>query len=231
MVAAKNSNKGILFLVKKEFGKFIGIFLFLLITTAIIINFGLIKEIFDFKAIHGEAFNYLKSKFEKRRETALKIPGVELGNPEPEFEFSNKPDSIEIPKIKISAPIILPKSSTRKDLQSALKEGTVFYPDSDLPGKSGMTVILGHSAPSGWPKINYDWAFSRLNELSEGDEIFVYFDHKKYNYRVVEKMFLNKGGEISDYDPTNQKSTLIMMSCWPPGIDLKRVAVQAELQI
>jgi sortase (surface protein transpeptidase) len=93
-----------------------------------------------------------------------------------------------------------------------------------------MTVILGHSAPSGWPKINYDWVFSRLNGLSDGDEIFVFFDQKKYNYRVVEKIFLSKGGEIPDYDPTNQKSILIMLSCWPPGVDLKRIAVQAELQ-
>jgi hypothetical protein len=73
MITAKNSNKGNLFLVKKEFGKFIGIFLFLLITTAIVINFGVLKEIFNFKEIHGEAFNYLKSKFEKRREIALKF--------------------------------------------------------------------------------------------------------------------------------------------------------------
>jgi LPXTG-site transpeptidase (sortase) family protein len=230
MITAKNSNKGILFLAKKEFGRFVGIFLFLLITTAIIINFGIIKEIFNFKEIHGEAFNYLKSKFEKKKEIALKISEVELSSSESKFEFSDKPDSIEIPKIKVSAPIILPKSSTRKDLQAALKKGTVFYSDSDLPGKPGMTVVLGHSAPSGWPKINYDWVFSRLNGLSEGDEIFVYFDHKKYNYRVIEKIFLNKEGEIPDYDPANQKSILIMLSCWPPGLDLKRIAVQAELQ-
>jgi len=231
MITAKNGNKGILFLVKKEFGRFIGIFLFLLITTAIIINFGIIKEIFNFKGIHGEAFNYLKSKFEKKKEIVLKIPEVELSSPEPKFEFSDKPNSIEIPKIKISAPIILPKNTVRKDLQSALKQGTIFYPDSDLPGKSGMTVILGHSAPSGWPKINYDWVFTQLNKLDAGDEVFIYFDHKKYNYRVTEKIFLDKGGEIPDYDPTNQKSILIMLSCWPPGIDLKRIAVQAELQI
>jgi len=231
MITAKNNSTGILFLVKKEFGRFIGIFLFLLITTVIVINFGIIKEIFDFKEIHGEAFNYLKSKFKEKKEIALKIPEVELSSSEPKFEFSDKPDSIEIPKIKVSAPIILPRSAARKDLQAALKKGTVFYPDSDLPGKPGMTVVLGHSAPSGWPKINYDWVFSRLNGLSEGDEIFVYFDHKKYNYRVVEKIFLNKGGEIPDYDPTNQKSILIMLSCWPPGLDLKRIAVQAELQI
>lgn len=230
MIVAKNDNKGILSLVKKEIGKFLRIFIFLLLIITIIISFGTIKEMFNLKAIHGEAFNYLKSKFKEKREIALRIPEVELSSPEPKFEFSDKPNSIEIPQIGVSTPIILSKSSARRDLQNSLKKGTVFYPDSDLPGNPGMTVILGHSAPSGWPKINYDWVFSRLNKLDSGDEVFVYFEHKKYPYRVTKKIFLNKGEEIPEYDPTETKSTLIMLSCWPPGIDLKRIAVQAELQ-
>jgi LPXTG-site transpeptidase (sortase) family protein len=86
---------------------------------------------------------------------------------------------------------------------------------------------LGHSAPAGWPKIKYDWVFSRLNELSDGDEIFVYFENKKYTYQFSKKIFLEKGEELPSL-LTNSENILVLISCWPPGKDLRRIAVVAK---
>ena len=113
-------------------------------------------------------------------------------------------------------------------MQKALNIGVVLFPDSVLPGESGQTIILGHSAPVGWPKIKYDWIFSRLNELTEGDEIIVYFNNRKYAYVVSRKVFLERGEEISEDGLTNDENMVVLISCWPPGKDLRRIAVEAN---
>lgn len=148
-----------------------------------------------------------------------------IQNPKKE-NIINKPNTISIPKINIEAPIIFVNSTQPKDFLKPLKEGVTHYP-SALPGESGRTIILGHSAPSGWPKINYDWVFSNLNKLERGDEVFIFFNNQKYRYLVKEKIFLRKG---QDLPSQNSDSELILISCWPPGIDNKRIGVLAELQ-
>jgi LPXTG-site transpeptidase (sortase) family protein len=138
-------------------------------------------------------------------------------------EFYEKEDSIEIPKIKISAPLIV--VGKEEEVKKALDRGVVLWPSSALPGEKGQVIILGHSAPPNWPKIKYDWVFSNLNSLEKGDEIFVYFKKKKYVYRVEEKIFLNRGQELPKTDP--EKTILFLISCWPPGKDFRRIAIEA----
>ena len=217
-------------LTGKELGKLLKLFIFLFLITIIVINWGTIKGVFDYKAVYGEILSSLKAEFTEKKETVLKVPQVRLNKPEPEFEYTDKSDSIEIPKFELTVPLLISETTADNDLQQLLKKGVVFYPDSVLPGKEGATVILGHSAPSGWPKINYDWVFTRLNELESGDEVFIYLNNRKYPYLVTEKLFLKKGDEIPESGMLGAISTLTLLSCWPPGIDHKRIAIQAELQ-
>jgi LPXTG-site transpeptidase (sortase) family protein len=138
-------------------------------------------------------------------------------------EIYEKEDSIEIPKIKISAPLIV--VGKEEEVKKALDRGVILWPGSALPGEKGQVIILGHSAPPNWPKIKYDWVFSNLNLLEKGDEIFVYFKKKKYAYRVEDKIFLNRGQELPKTDP--ERSVLFLISCWPPGKDFRRIAIEA----
>lgn len=228
MLKEKNKILRKLFSIKKEMEKFLRIFIFLFLIVIVILNWGTLKEMFNYKTIYGDMLSSLKTKFVSEKEIALSVPQIKLS--EPEFEFSDKSDSLEIPKIEIYAPLVFPESSQKNDLTKSLKQGVVFYPGSVLPGEEGITVILGHSAPSNWPKINYDWVFTRINELNPSDEIFVYFNHYKYPYRITKKFFLDRGEEIPNFDLSESESILMMLSCWPPGVDHKRIAVQAELQ-
>lgn len=204
---------------KERMGNFLRIFGFVFLAALIFINWGTIREIFNYKAIYGDIIDSLKS----RKEVVIKVPEVELNEP----KFTEKPDGIEIPKIGITAPLIFSEGNDNKDFSEALKRGVVYYPQSVLPGEEGQTVILGHSAPIGWPNVNYDWIFSRINELEKGDEIFVYFNHRHYVYIVNEKFILNQGDEIPKL--TNSKTGLTLLSCWPPGVNYRRLAVQAEI--
>ncbi len=224
---AEKKSKSIL----KEIGKFLRIFVFLALISLITIHWSSTKGIFDYKSVYGDIANFFKTT--KEKVAVIKVPEVELSEPKNEFKnepkFVDKPDSLEIPKIEITAPIIFIESNDNKEYEKALKNGVVHYSDSVLPGEVGQTIILGHSAPSGWPKINYDWVFSRLNELEIGDEVIIYFQNREYPYLVTKKYFLQTGQDIPSGDLTNSNNMLILISCWPPGVNLKRIAVEAEL--
>lgn len=144
-----------------------------------------------------------------------------------EIPYTEKGDSIEVPKIEVKAPLVLVESSENEDFLKALDRGVVLHPQSVLPGEKGKILILGHSAPSGYPQINYDWVFSRLNELEPGDQIYINFQKRRYSYNVSQKIFLEKGEEIPK-NLTNSLSMLYLITCWPPGRDIERIAIKAE---
>ena len=145
--------------------------------------------------------------------------------------FSEKSDSIYIPKIEIEAPLVFPESEKQSVLTESLDRGVVHYPISEKPGEKGQVILLGHSAPAGWPKIKYDWVFSDINLLKKGDEVFVFFNNCQYSYRVSGDYYLLEKGEEIPSSLTNSENMLLLISCWPPGKDQKRIAVEAELLI
>jgi LPXTG-site transpeptidase (sortase) family protein len=204
-----------------EFKKLWKYFVFVFLITFLIINWNEVSWVFNYKAVFG-----IVSDFFQKIQGSAKTLSL-TGNKNINFEYSEKENSLEIPKIGIEAPLIVDKNLDDNGVSKALDRGVVYYPGSVLPGEKGQTIILGHSAPPGWPKIKYDWVFTRLNELTEGDEIFVYFDNKKYTYSLKDKIFLERGGEIPK-GLTNSENVLVLISCWPPGKDIRRIAVVAE---
>lgn len=146
------------------------------------------------------------------------------------YEYSEKEDSVEIPKIEITAPLVFVDSLEVREIEKGLDLGVVHFPDSVLPGEIGQTIILGHSAPPSWPKIKYYWVFVRINELVEGDEVYVFFNNRKYEYIVARKFFLERGEEIPQDPLTNNTNVLLLISCWPPETGTRRIAVEAELK-
>lgn len=208
--------------IKKELGKFVGLFLILYLIVFIVLNMTgwLVRpkpievspEIIDSIVDSNE-----NETTEKKQE-----------DQEPECVFSEKPDSIFIPKINIEAPLIF-LNEQGADFLKALDRGVVHYFESDLPGEPGETIFLGHSAPIGWPKIRYDWVFSDLNKLESQDEIHISYKSCKYIYQVSTKYFLDKGEKLPD-DLTNSENVLVLISCWPPGKNIQRIAIQAVIR-
>lgn len=145
-----------------------------------------------------------------------------------DFPYLHKEDTLLIPKIQVQAPIIFRVGNKLADIAEALKKGVVYYPQSVLPGEKGKVIILGHSAPSGWPKINYYHVFNELNELKEGDEIFIYFQNREYRYRVIQKFFVKPGAKLDSFLTNSEKYVLILLSCWPPGQREQRIVIEAQ---
>ncbi|MDD5145868.1 MAG: sortase [Candidatus Pacebacteria bacterium] len=201
-------------MIKDDFKKLWKPFVFIFLALCVVINWDHVSWLFNYTAVSRVA----GTVFHK---------DVQITNNQ-KFEYTDKENSIEIPKIETSVPLVFPVGSSTKDISQALNVGTVHFPNSALPGESGQTIILGHSAPANWPKIKYDWVFSKLNDLEAGDEIFVYFQYKKIKYAVFKKIFLEKGEDVPVL--TNSENTLVLISCWPPGKDIRRIAVEAAME-
>lgn len=186
----------------------------------LIINWSSVSWVFNYQAV----LRYTSDFFQKD-ESQNQV--VKITN---KFEEVKKENSIEISKIGITAPLVVNKSLSDSAVYKSLDTGVVYYPSSVLPGEIGQTIILGHSAPENWPKIKYDWVFSRLNELVEGDKIIIYYNNKEFTYSVIKKIFLNKGQDIPQNNLTNSKNIVVLVSCWPPGKDLHRIVVEAKIK-
>ncbi len=144
------------------------------------------------------------------------------------FEYSEKENSIEIPAIGLESSLVLAQS-VNDNFRKLLDKGVVHYPTSVMPGSQGQTIILGHSAPPGWPKIKHDWVFTKLNNLKEGDQVVINFNHQRIVYSVVGKVIIDKGEELPVNPLTNSDNVLVLLSCWPPGKNIQRIAVEAKL--
>lgn len=136
-------------------------------------------------------------------------------------------DMLTIPKINITAPIITAETHDKKVINGLLDFGVVLYPGSAPFGHDGQTVILGHSAPAGWPKIKYEWVFSRINDLEPGDMIVATYNYETRYYKVAAKKIVNPQDGVPA--PTVEGNSLMIISCWPPGKSAKRIAVEAGL--
>lgn len=143
-------------------------------------------------------------------------------------EYVQKEDSLVMEKIGVDAPLVQSPSDSSEDIEKTLKTGVMIYPTSDLPSESGVTVVLGHTAPDNWPKINYYGIFNRVDELQKGDEIKVYFRNREYIYTVNRQFLVKPGADlIPSSDLTNSENVLFLSTCWPPNSGTSRIIIEA----
>ena len=219
---------------QKEFIKIYMVFLILMFTIA---NWNSVSWAFSYKEVSGLAHDF----FNPYPDSALLVSASDIHlpprqtinlpsapAPKAQYPYSDKENSLEIPRIGITSPLIIAQSANNIALEKDLDKGVVYYPGSVLPGEAGQIVVLGHSAPPNWPHIKHDWVFSDINNLNMNDQIILYFNNKQYIYLVKKKNIIQKGQELA-FDGASH-NMLTIVSCWPPGKDYQRIAVQAELQ-
>jgi len=203
--------------MKKSIKFFLKPFLFLYIIFVLILNWNDISWVFNYEFFSSYFDNIFNSK---TADASQDLPNNQLG--------LIKEDSLFIPKINLSAPIVFSQTNKISDIQASLARGVLLYPSSVLPGEEGETIILGHSAPESWPKVNYYHVFNKLNNLEVGDEISLYFKSKEYIYKVTKKFFVPEGADVKYTPATSSKNLLILISCWPANKGNQRIIIQAE---
>jgi LPXTG-site transpeptidase (sortase) family protein len=160
------------------------------------------------------------------------IPGIISPVIRPIPPEAKNANILEIPQFNIKAPILEVETADSGVIYKRLKQGVVLYPGSDIPGK-GYSIIIGHSSQYPWDSGRYKSVFSLLNQLEQGNKVYVFWDQKPLVFEVRDKkIFLPwpKGTESTQtIFPASNEKTLILQSCWPVGAASKRVAVKTVL--
>ncbi|BCX13709.1 MAG: hypothetical protein KatS3mg085_241 [Candidatus Dojkabacteria bacterium] len=124
-------------------------------------------------------------------------------------------------------------SSSKESYLPALEDSLAHFkytglPISDIPNN---IVIYGHSAsPSYNPKRSDPMvAFSYLQEISVGDDIFIEIDGKTFQFKMQRSKIVDPT-DIEIITGTPGKRTLTLFTCFPNGSNSKRfVAVAREV--
>lgn len=124
---------------------------------------------------------------------------------------------IEIPKIKLSLPILEGTSS------SNLNKGTGHLTGTNLPGEVGNVVIAAHRGYS------YGKLFNRLEELDIGDDIIINYSNKNYQYKVYKTMVVEPA-DISVLNQNSKDKVLTLITCTPLGEPTHRFIVHAVME-
>ena len=110
-----------------------------------------------------------------------------------------------------------------------LRGGVVRYPGTALPGEMGNVFVFGHSSNYPWVKSEYNDVFALLDTLENGDEITIYYNQKKFTYRVTDRAVVKPGDVKTLESRDHTKKELSLMTCWPIGTTLERIIIFAEL--
>jgi len=103
-----------------------------------------------------------------------------------------------------------------------LRQGPGFFIGSAFPGETGTCVVAGHRTTYGAP-------FNRLDELEEGDEIFIEtFGNEKFTYIVTEKKSVYPQ-DLSVLENTDYPS-LVLSTCTPKYFATRRLIIFADIE-
>ena len=139
-----------------------------------------------------------------------------------------------IPRINKNVPLIsVPSHQNWNQLenfiQKGLQEGVVVHPVSHAPGNFGNLFLTGHSSYYDWDPGRFKDVFALLHEVKEGDIIEVYWEGKKYEYRIDASRVVAPT-EVEVLNQPKDKSILTLMTCTPVGTNTNRLILVAELQ-
>ncbi len=112
-----------------------------------------------------------------------------------------------------------------------LSESLIQYPQTALPGKTGNTVIFGHSIlPYFFDPKDYLAIFSTLAKLEKGNEVSINYDGIVYKYKV-EALIEVSPSDIQILEQDTSDSFVSLVTCVPPGHPLKpkRLIVRARI--
>jgi LPXTG-site transpeptidase (sortase) family protein len=132
---------------------------------------------------------------------------------------------IIIPSVLVNAPILEGVS------KGQLSRGVCHVPNSSLPGQGGNCIIEGHNlAEFGiWEPKSF---FSLLDIVPEGTPVYVFYNGRKYTYRVKVKTYRDVNDpKLFDVTVGERLTLLTCVSTWSPTIYTnKRTVVIANPQ-
>ena len=135
-----------------------------------------------------------------------------------------------IDNLNISAPITLNvDGSNQEQYIKSLENGVAHMAKTAQPGENGNAVIFGHSSYYKSKPGSYKTVFAKLDGLKPGDIVkIVSGDGSAIQYRMTAFKIVPPE-DVSVVVQDKNKSTLTLITCWPPKTTDKRYVVSAEL--
>ncbi len=137
--------------------------------------------------------------------------------------------SIVIPRIGATAkvwPNIDPLNEA--EFLPKLQTGVAHAKGSVFPGMQGNVYLFAHSTDNFWDVGRYNAVFYLLKDMKPGDDISVYFENTRYNYKVDHTVIKDPNDvDFLVHSQVPGKEQLILQTCWPPGTTWKRLFVIA----
>ncbi len=139
-----------------------------------------------------------------------------------------------IPRIGKNVPLIkVPSHRNWKQLESGiqkgLQNGVVVHPVSHDPGNFGNFFLTGHSSYYAWDKGRFKDVFALLHEVNAGDTVDIYWEGKKYSYKMKEKKVVSPTAVEILKQPKDEKQ-ITLMTCTPIGTNTNRLILVGELK-
>jgi len=139
-----------------------------------------------------------------------------------------------IPRINKNVPLInVPGHQNwyqlEQNIQKGLRNGVVVHPVSHAPSSFGNFFLTGHSSYYQWDPGRYKDVFALLHEVKTGDVIEIYWEGKKYKYKINEKKVVDPTAVEVLRQPVDN-SILTLMTCTPIGTNKKRLILVGNLK-
>ena len=136
--------------------------------------------------------------------------------------------SLIVPKIGINTAVFPNVDSGNPDQYlPILKQGTAHAKYSSLPNQSGPVFIFAHSTDNFFNISQYNAVFFLLRKLGKGDDIYVFYQNKKYHYQVTGQKIISPD-EVPAEVKNTKTNTLILQTCYPPGTTINRLLLFAD---
>lgn len=137
--------------------------------------------------------------------------------------------SIVIPKIGAAQAVASNVDpANEKEYLEVLKSSIAHAKGTAFPGMDGTTYLFAHSADNFWNVGRYNAVFYLLKEMESEDDIYVYFQGKRHNYKVYDKKIIDSNDSHYVNSNIGQGEILILQTCWPPGTAWKRLLIFAK---
>ena len=139
-----------------------------------------------------------------------------------------------IPRINKNVPLVtVPQhqnwNQLETNIQAGLQEGVVVHPISHSPGSFGNLFLTGHSSYYAWDDGRFKDVFALLHEVKVGDSIEVYWEGKKYVYKIKAEEVVSPTA-VEVLNQPKDKFLLTLMTCTPVGTNKNRLILTGELK-
>ena len=141
----------------------------------------------------------------------------------------SKEFGIVIPKINANSKIVPNVDpGNYEEYSRKLLEGIGHAKGTVFPGTVGNCYLFSHSVANLWDVPRYNAQFWLLSKLEKGDMVFVFYNGRQYDYKVVEKLVV-PAKETSWLNAIYHEPILTLQTCDPPGTTWRRLIVVAKL--